>query len=57
MAETAVKDTPETKEEKPVKAAGGTYVCVRKCYWNGMIYNVGDKVEYKAGMPEHFEKA
>lgn len=57
MAETAVKDTPETKEEKPVKAAGGTYVCVRKCYWNGMIYNVGDKVEYKAGMPEHFKKA
>jgi hypothetical protein len=53
MAE-AAKEKPE---EKPVKPAGGTYVCKTKCFWNGMIYNPGDKVEYKAGIPDHFVKA
>ena len=33
------------------------YICRTKCYFNGRLYGVGDKVDFPAELkvPEHFE--
>lgn len=46
-----------TKAKTKSSAKLSRYVCKRKCYWNGHLYDVGD--ELPAGtknVPEHFEK-
>jgi len=32
-------------------------VCVKKCYRNGVLYNVGDRAKFVGDVPEHFRKA